>query len=335
MYLKFLAKMGKFLKIAFFFIVGILLIWWSMHQIPDQEWDKFKVALKHSKFWIIVPVFFILGLSHFLRALRWRLIMEPLGYKPGIWNTFLAVLIGYLANLAIPRLGEVLKCTLLSKYEKVPAEKIVGTIVAERAFDVISLGIVFLLALTLQFNVIEAGWHQLKAQSAQDPRTGSSNNYILIGVFVLVFLLAILFFVFKKKLQKTISSIQLIIKGIWEGVISATKLKKHNLFFLYSFGIWFMYLFATYIGLYGTEGTASSFSTAISCLAYASIGMIITPGGIGAYAYFMAKVLELNGIDYTLGLANGTLQWFSQFLIVLVLGGLSLILLPIINRQKN
>jgi hypothetical protein len=65
-------------------------------------------------------------------------------------------------------------------------------------------------------------------------------------------------------------------------------------------------LFATYIGLYGTIGTESSFATAISCLAYASIGMIITPGGIGAYAYFMAKVLELNGIDYTLGLANGT-----------------------------
>jgi hypothetical protein len=95
-----------------------------------------------------------------------------------------------------------------------------------------------------------------------------------------------------------------------------------------------MYLFATYIGLYGTEGTASSFATAISCLAYASIGMIITPGGIGAYAYFMAKVLELNGINYTLGLANGTLQWFSQFLIVLVLGGVSLILLPIVNRKK-
>jgi len=69
--------------------------------------------------------------------------MEPLGYQPSIGNTFLAVLIGYLANLAIPRLGEVLKCTLLAKYEKVPAEKIVGTIVAERAFDVISLGLVF------------------------------------------------------------------------------------------------------------------------------------------------------------------------------------------------
>ena len=325
--------MAKFLKIGFFFLVGILLIWWSLHQIPPQEWDKFTKALAKSKFWLILPIFFILGLSHFIRALRWRLIMEPLGYKPSIMNTFLAVLIGYLANLAIPRLGEVLKCTLLAKYEKVPAEKIVGTIVAERAFDVISLGIVFLLALTLQFNVIKAGWQQL--QSGGSTATTSNNNlFIILGIIAfLVIVAVILFFTLRHKFESIISPIKKIIKGVWEGVISATKLKKHNLFFFYSFSIWFLYLLATYIGLYGTEGTASSFSTAISCLAYASIGMIITPGGIGAYAYFMAKVLELNGIEYTLGLANGTLQWFSQVIIVIVLGGLALIMLPFINKQ--
>ena len=326
--------MAKFLKIGFFFLVGILLIWWSLHQIPPQEWDKFTKALAKSKFWLILPIFFMLGLSHFVRALRWRLIMEPLGYKPSIMNTFLAVLIGYLANLAIPRLGEVLKCTLLAKYEKVPAEKIVGTIVAERAFDVISLGIVFLLALTLQFNVIQAGWQQL--QNASTSTNEHSNNGLLIflgAVFVLLVIVVILYFTFKHKFETIIKSIKTILIGIWEGVISATKLKKHNLFFFYSFSIWFLYLLATYIGLYGTEGTASSFSTAISCLAYASIGMIITPGGIGAYAFFMAKVLELNGIEYTLGLANGTLQWFSQVIIVIVLGGLALIMLPFINKQ--
>jgi uncharacterized protein (TIRG00374 family) len=325
--------MAKFLKIGFFFLVGILLIWWSLHQIPAQEWDKFTKALAKSKFWLILPIFFILGLSHFIRALRWRLIMEPLGYKPSITNTFLAVLIGYLANLAIPRLGEVLKCTLLAKYEKVPAEKIVGTIVAERAFDVISLGVVFLIALTLQFNVIQAGWQQLQNSSSN---TADSNYklYILIGIIAFILIAAsILFFAFKSQFIQALSSIKSILKGIWEGVISATKLKKHNLFFFYSFSIWFLYLLATYIGLYGTEGTASSFSTAISCLAYASIGMIITPGGIGAYAYFMAKVLELNGIEYTLGLANGTLQWFSQVIIVIVLGGISLIILPFVNKQ--
>jgi uncharacterized membrane protein YbhN (UPF0104 family) len=311
------------------------LIWWSLHQIPAEEWSKFTLALKQSKLWIIFPVFIILGLSHFLRALRWRLIMEPLGYRPSIANTYLAVLIGYLANLAIPRLGEVLKCTLLAKYEHVPAEKIVGTIVAERAFDVISLGIVFLLALGLQFNVIEAGWNQLKSQAnapVNDSNEGDWKMYLLIVIGIV---LIALFFILRKRIPKIVGSIKNIISGIWEGVMSATKLKQHNLFFLYSFGIWFLYLLATYVGLHATAGTESSFATAISCLAYASIGMILTPGGIGAYAYFMAKVLELNGVDYTLGLANGTLQWFSQFLIVIVLGGFSLIILPIINKQAK
>jgi hypothetical protein len=327
--------MGKFLKIGFFFILGIALIWWSLHQIPAEEWTKFTLALKQSKLWIVFPVFIILGLSHFLRALRWRLIMEPLGYQPSIANTYLAVLIGYLANLAIPRLGEVLKCTLLAKYEKVPAEKIVGTIVAERAFDVLSLGIVFLMALGLQFNVIEAGWNQLKNQTANPLINSNEVNwkiYIYVGIGIV---LVALFFILRKRIPTMVASIKQILSGIWEGVMSATKLKQQKLFFVYSFGIWFLYLLATYVGLYATAGTESSFATAISCLAYASIGMILTPGGIGAYAYFMAKVLELNGVDYTLGLANGTLQWFSQFLIVIVLGGLSLILLPIINKQAK
>ena len=327
--------MGQFLKIGFFFLLGIALIWWSLHQIPAEEWTKFTLALKQSKLWIVFPVFIILGLSHFLRALRWRLIMEPLGYQPSIANTYLAVLIGYLANLAIPRLGEVLKCTLLAKYEKVPAEKIVGTIVAERAFDVLSLGIVFLMALGLQFNVIEAGWNQLKNQTANPLINSNEVNwkiYIYVGIGIV---LVALFFILRKRIPTMVASIKQILSGIWEGVMSATKLKQQKLFFVYSFGIWFLYLLATYVGLYATAGTESSFATAISCLAYASIGMILTPGGIGAYAYFMAKVLELNGVDYTLGLANGTLQWFSQFLIVIVLGGLSLILLPIINKQAK
>jgi uncharacterized membrane protein YbhN (UPF0104 family) len=327
--------MGKFLKIGFFFLLGIALIWWSLHQIPAEEWTKFTLALKQSKLWIVFPVFIILGLSHFLRALRWRLIMEPLGYQPSIANTYFAVLIGYLANLAIPRLGEVLKCTILAKYEKVPAEKIVGTIVAERAFDVLSLGIVFLLALGLQFNVIEAGWNQLKNQTATPLINSNEGNwkiYLYVGIGVI---LLALFFILRKRIPTRVASIKQILSGIWEGVMSATKLKQQKLFFVYSIGIWFLYLLATYVGLYATAGTESSFATAISCLAYASIGMILTPGGIGAYAYFMAKVLELNGVDYTLGLANGTLQWFSQFLIVLVLGGLSLILLPIINKQAK
>jgi hypothetical protein len=324
--------MAKFLKIALFFLIGILLIWWSLQQIPAQEWTKFTTALSSTKYWILFPVFILLTSAHYIRALRWRLIMEPLGYQPSILNTFLAVLIGYLANLAVPRLGEVLKCTIISKYEKVPAEKIVGTIVAERAFDVISLGLVFLIALVLQFKVIATGWHQLTAQQTSSP--SQSNHFVLI-LLIILSIMAMVIFIFRNKFKNIMERMIQLLKGVWEGIVSATKLKKHNLFFLYSILIWFLYLTATFIGLYGTKGTESSFATAISCLAYASIGMIITPGGIGAYAFFMAKVLELNGIAYPLGLANGTIQWFAQFLIILFLGGISLAILPIINKSEK
>ena len=95
-----------------------------------------------------------------------------------------------------------------------------------------------------------------------------------------------------------------------------------------------MYLAGTWIGLYATTGTGVGFSTAVNCLAFASIGMIITPGGIGSYALFMACILELNGVHYSLGLANGTLQWFAQFLIILLVGFVCVILLPIYNKKR-
>ena len=96
-----------------------------------------------------------------------------------------------------------------------------------------------------------------------------------------------------------------------------------------------MYIAGTWMGLYATTGTGVGFKAAISCLAFASIGMILTPGGIGAYAILLALVLELYNVPYTLGLANGTLQWFAQFLIILLVGFVCLILLPIYNRNKQ
>jgi uncharacterized membrane protein YbhN (UPF0104 family) len=74
---------------------------------------------------------------------------------------------------------------------------------------------------------------------------------------------------------------------------------------------------------------------AVSGLAFASIGMIITPGGIGAYAFLLALVVEQNGVDYAIGVANGTLQWFAQVLIVVVVGGICLLALPLYNKKRQ
>src|SRR4029453_1970018 len=120
----------------------------------DKGWEDIKDAFRNANYLLIIPVMITLLLSHYSRALRWKILMEPMGYKPRVFNTSRAVLIGYMANLAVPRLGEVLKCTILARYEKVPADKLVGTIVAERAFDVVCLMIVFGLTLVFQYDVI-------------------------------------------------------------------------------------------------------------------------------------------------------------------------------------
>ncbi len=330
-------KILNILKYLSFLGLGVFLVWWSLQQIPAENWKDFRKAFATANYWLLIPVFFILSASHVLRALRWKMLMLPLGYNPSLVNTFFAVMIGYLANLAVPRLGEVLKCTLLSKYENIPAEKLVGTIVAERAFDLLCLVIVFLIAFAIQFEQI-GHYGILIVKRLFTGKTGSfdiTNFAVIIAAIILfAYILKIIFKRFSN--IKLIRSARNIVKGIWQGIVSIKDLKQKKAFVAVSLGIWAMYLLGTWIGFNGTAGTAGlSLKIAVSALAFGSIGMIMTPGGIGTYAVFLAKVLEKNGIPFYIGFANGTLQWFAQFLIVIFVGFISLGLLPWYNKKMK
>ena len=330
-------KAISFLKYLFFLGLGVFLVWWSLHQIPDSKWNEFLHSLTHAKYWLILPVFVILTLSHLFRSLRWRILMQPMGYAPSIPNTFFAVMIGYLANLAVPRLGEVLKCTVLARYEKVPAEKLVGTIVVERAIDVICLGLLFLLAFITQYDVVGDYARQIFEQLFKN-KNGHLSYWKAVSILVFLFIAFIALKVWFKQFShlKIVIFLKRMIRGIWEGLISVLKLQQKGLFILYTIGIWSMYILGTWVGLMATQGTENlSITVAISALAFASIGMIVTPGGIGAYAYFLAKVLERNDIPFEIGFANGTLQWFAQFLIVVVVGFISMGILPWYNKKNR
>ncbi len=317
--------------------LGIFLVWWSLQQIPAEEWDNFKAAFSTARYWLIIPVFIILAISHLLRAIRWKMLMQPMGYNPTLANTFFAVMIGYLANLAIPRLGEILKCTILAKYEKVPAEKLVGTIVAERAFDMVTLMLVFILAFAFQYDVIgDYGYDIL--QSIVKGKSGEiSYTRLIVVVSILLGLLVATYVLFKKfRHIRFIFLIHKLFLGIWHGITSVKDVKQKGWFIVSSIGIWGLYLMGTWVGFYATVGTSGlGLEVGLSALAFASVGMIITPGGIGAYALFLANILKLNGVSFALGFANGTLQWFAQFIIVLVLGFISLGLLPYFNKKKK
>ncbi|WP_439506882.1 lysylphosphatidylglycerol synthase transmembrane domain-containing protein [Sediminibacterium sp.] len=329
-------KWLSILQYLFFLGLGLFLVWWSMQQIPAEKWDDFKKSLQNANYWLLIPVFVILTTSHAIRALRWKILMKPMGYSPRTPNVFFAVMVGYLANLAVPRLGELLKCTLLAKYEKVPAEKLVGTILVERAFDVISLGIVFIIALISQFDVVGEYAGQIVSPLLNGNKSETSYLKLLIILLLMIFIVVGTWMILKKfPHNKIVTIFKNIIAGIWEGLSSIRKLEQKGLFLLYSVLIWGLYILGTWIGLFATAGTNSlGLAAAVSALAFGSIGMIVTPGGIGAYAYFIAKVLEKNGIGFEIGFANGTLQWFAQFIIVLIVGFMSLGLLPWFNKNQ-
>src|SRR5215216_5633101 len=142
------------LQYLFFFGLGILFVWLTVKDINKEQWQHIKLSLQQARHWLIIPALVFMFFAHYSRAIRWKILMEPLGYHPSTFNTFATVMIGYLVNAGVPRLGEVVKCTLLSRYEKLRADKLVGTIVMERAVDVVCLLIVFIAAIIFQGHII-------------------------------------------------------------------------------------------------------------------------------------------------------------------------------------
>ena len=328
-------KLLTILKYLFFLGLGIFLVWWSIHKMGDKNWQECKTALKTARFILFIPVFFILVASHISRAIRWKILMKPMGYSPRLLNTFFAVMIGYLANLAVPRLGEVLKCTILGKYEKVPADKLVGTILVERAIDVVSLLIVFIIAIASQATIIGAY-----------AKTTIQNNFLSgnsMGLFVKLMLLfaviVILYFLMKFIFNRyseigIVKKINMLFRGVGAGLSSIKNLENKSAFIFHSVFIWCCYAAGTYLGFFVIPETSNlPIAAAFPVLAFASIGMIITPGGIGSYQWFIMGVMVLYGIDEGHGYANGLLQWIAQFCIILIVGFLSLLALPYYNRQ--
>jgi len=323
------------LQYLFFFGLGIFLVWWSISKMDDKSWEDCKTAMKSANYLLLLPVFLIIILSHISRAIRWKILMAPMGHYPSLVNTFCAVMVGYLANLAFPRLGEILKCTILGKYEKVPPDKLVGTILVERAVDMVSLLIIFMIALITQFDII--GSYASKTINEKF-LSGSTQSLVLksvIGIAVIIGFVVGMKYIFRKFAHtRIINKIRNIVTGIGIGLSTIKLLKNKWAFIFHSVLIWGCYVAGTYIGFFAiNETSALPFAAAFPVLAFASIGMILTPGGIGAYPLFIMEVMLLYKIPEAYGFANGTIQWAGQFVVILLVGFICLLALPVYNKK--
>jgi glycosyltransferase 2 family protein len=331
-------KILSVLQYILFLGLSIFLVWWSLRKISDKDWEDISNAFRNANYWLILPVMLCLLLSHYSRALRWRILMEPLGHKPRISNTYMAVLIGYMANLAVPRLGEVLKCTILARYEKVPADKLVGTIVAERAFDVLCLALVIVITILTQADVIGGYVNETLSSIVQSKAGAFSVTRVLILVLVLALLVGGVIFVFKKFAHiGFIQKIRTIMAGIWRGITSARYLQQKGWFAFHTVFIWTMYLMSVYIGLFAMgETSIYGIKEALSVLTMGSLALIVpTPGGgLGVYPAFVQQTMEIYGLKESLGVAFGWLMWSVQFFFALMAGFVALMLLPYLNKSR-
>lgn len=330
-------KIITIFQYTFFFLLGILFVWLTIKDVNQEQWNSIKAAVANARHWIFIPVILLLILSHLSRALRWKILMEPLGYKPSTFNTFSAVMIGYLVNAGVPRLGEVVKCTLLSRYENVRADKLIGTIVVERAFDALCLLIVFVFALWSEGDVI-GDYTKSLFQSFFSNKSGDiSIVKISVFIFSIVAVIAIVSFLLKKFGHLDfIAKIKNVIYGIWLGLNSFRHIKNKMAFLFHTIFIWVMYLLSSTAGIYALKETDHlGLGAGLSTLAIGSVGMIITPGGIGAYPWLIEKLMSLYEISASTGKALGWLLWSAQTVIILIVGVICLALIASYNKNRK
>ena len=326
------------LQYLFFLGLGILFVWLSVKDIHHEEWIKIKSSLQRGRLWLIVPALLMLFLSHFSRAIRWKILMEPLGYKPSNFNTFAAVMIGYLVNAGVPRLGEVVKCTILSRYEKVRADRLVGTIVMERAVDVVCLGVVFIAALFFQGHIIGEFVGSLFGNFFKSKTGETSFSKLTLFIGSLLALGILLYFLLKRFGHiDAVGKIVTVFKGIFNGLQSIRFIKNKWWFVFHTVLIWMLYLGSTTIGIYALKETAHlGLGGGITTLAVGSVGMIITPGGIGAYPALVSQLIEVYGLDKKIvGTTLGWLLWSVQTIIIIVGGLIMIALFSYYNKNKQ
>ena len=318
--------------------VGILLAWLSIKSVwgeRDKIVDSFATA---NYFWVGVSIV-IAFLSHYLRAFRWNYLLKPLGYSVKPPNALGAVLVGYFANYGLPRMGELTRCTLVAKYDDVPFEVALGTVITERIVDMLLLVAIFVLTLFAQFSQLKT----LAVEYIVDPLMGKLSGIsaqpvkfiILISLLIIAF---IGFMLIRKRLAKALTGkFGNIIKGFGNGLSSVKDIDKKFQFIALSVAIWASYFYSLYACFFAFAGTSDlGHSECLVLLLFGTFGVVFSPGGLGAYPAIITALLTATyHVEIISAVSFPWMAWTSQFILVVVLGIISLILLPIINKNKS
>ena len=317
----------KFLKIGIPIGIGVALIWYSLSSMGADSraalWENIKAA---DPFWVGISL--VLGfVSHFLRAYRWKYLLEPLGCHPKLSNSFMAVMVAYVANLGIPRSGEVLRAVTISRYEKVRFEQAFGTIISERVADLVLLMLVVATAFFLQSGNL------LNYFESQNVNPLWAVAALVVGFAGLLIALRII----RSSKLRWVQKINNFLLGILDGTKSILKMKNKGAFIFQTLLIWTFYVLMFWVIKYAVPNMEETpWGTVMVAFVAGSFSMSTTNGGLGIFPYplIIGAVFAFSGIPQEQGEAYGWVIWGSQTALNIIIGGASFLLLPILNPKK-
>ncbi len=305
--------------------LGIYLIYYTYTSFTAEQIDMIWTQFRNADYSYIFVGALLAILGNISRAWRWKYPLEQMGYKTSFRNNFLAINVCYLLNLAIPKSGEVSRALLLKKYDDVPFDKGFGSIVAERILDVIILFMFMVLAFFIQFDIVKAFVLDQIPLNSLLLYGGIAFGLCMVGLWFYLYSSSKFILMLKDK-----------VSGLKEGVFSLMKMEKKWQFIGHTIFIWASYLATFYVTMYVFPQTAVlSFGAAISAFVVGSIAIGFTNSGFGSYPFLISQILFFYSISKPIGTAFGWIVWSSQFVVILIFGFASFLLLPVLNRKKS
>jgi len=317
-------SLSKFLQITIPLGLGVFLIGYIYYTFTPEQLTETKKYFSSANYFYVTLAVLLNILSHISRAYRWNFMLEPLGYRPKLANNYMALSVGYLLNVFIPRSGEVSRAALLHKYERVPFQKGFGTIISERAVDLIFLAMFTSIALLIEYDALyEYATQHIPAKTL-----------LVLGVVGIAFLISLLLYL-RFSRSSVNSKIKTFLTGLKDGIFSVVKMRKKTAFLFHTVLIWMLYFLAFYAALFALPETANvPIGTAIIAFVVGGFVFSFTNSGFGSYPFAIAAILSIFGILKTVGIAFGWIVWISNFATTVVIGILSLVLLPFYNRKR-
>ncbi len=327
------------LKFIAFLAIGTVLLWIAFR---DVDFRKLMNDLKQADYsWLFLSLLFGF-FAYVSRARRWILLIHPLGFRPSLKNSFYALMTGYLANIALPRVGEITRCVALGKKEKIPVDQLVGTVVVERTIDFVSL---LLITIYLIFTSSDQINMFLK-DSILIPIHNKVTSVFGVTWILWVILLSlsaaalVLLIKYRHNLRKIRFFAKMfdIAKGVVNGLKTITNLDRKWEFILHTIFIWINYALMTWVVVFSIESTSGlTFTDSIFLLVIGGLAMSApVQSGLGAFHYIISRgLLVVKGIPLEDGLVYALLTHESQLIFVAIVGTISFFIIFRKKGKKN